>query len=142
MSNHDEEVIRHRVEQFAETWNQHDPSAFASLFSKDSDCVTLGGDWLRGQEEIEKDIAKDHATVFRESHLMTNAAGVRFLRPDVAVAHATCELTGLLGRDGQKLPWAVRSIMTWMLTKNDGTWRIAAFQNTRIEAPPPELLVE
>ena len=116
MSSHEEEAIRHRVEQFVETWNQHDPSAIASLFSKDSDCVTLGGDWLRGQEAIEQDMAKDHATVFRESQLMTNAGGVRFLRPDVAVVHVTCELTGLLGRDGQKLPWSVRGIMTWMLT--------------------------
>ena len=142
MSSHDEEAIRHRAEQFAEAWNQHDPSAIASLFSNDSDCVTLGGDWLRGRDEIEQDLAEDHATVFRESHLMTNAEGVRFLRPDVAVAHVSCELTGLLGRDGQKLPWAARGIMTWMLTKDDGTWRIAAFQNTRIEAPPSDLLVE
>src|SRR6266699_3517206 len=91
---------------------------------------------------IVQDMAKDHATVFRESQLMTNAGGVRFLRPDVAVAHVTCELTGLLGRDGQKLPWVARGIMTWMLKKDDRTWRIAAFQNTRIEAPPPDLLVE
>jgi uncharacterized protein (TIGR02246 family) len=142
MSSHDEEAIRQRVEQFAETWNRHDMSAFASLFTKDSDCVTLGGEWLQGQEEIEKDMTKDHSTVFRESQLITNAVGVRFLRPDISVAHITWVLTGLLGRDGQKLPRAVRGIMTWMLTKDDGTWLIAAFQNTRIEAPPPDLLAE
>jgi uncharacterized protein (TIGR02246 family) len=142
MSSHDEEAIRQKVEQFAETWNQHDMSTFASLFTKNSDCVTLGGDWLRGQDEIKKDMVKDHATVFRESQLMINAVGVRFLRPDIAVAHVTWELTGLPGRDFQKLPWAVRGIMTWMLTNDDDTWRIAAFQNTRIEAPPPDLLVE
>ena len=138
----DEEAIRHRAEQFAETWNRHDMSTFASLFTEDSDCVTLGGDWLRGQDEIEQHLVKDHATVFRESQLMNTGVHVKFMRPDVAVSHVTCELTGLLGRDGQKLPWAARSIMTWMLTKDDGTWRIAAFQNTTIEPPPPDLLVE
>lgn len=142
MDRSDEEAIRRRAEQFADTWNRHDMSTLASLFTEDSDCVTLGGDWLRGRDEIEQDLVKDHATVFRESQLMITGVWVKFLRPDIAVAHVTCELTGLLGRDGQKLLWAVRGIMTWMLARDDGTWRIAAFQNTRIEPPPPDLLVE
>ena len=138
----DEEAIRHRAEQFAETWNRHDMSTFASLFTEDSDCVTLGGDWLRGRDEIEQALVKLHATVFRESQLMITGVWVKFLRPDIAVAHVTWELNGLLGRDGQKLPRVVRGIMTWMLTKDDGIWRIAAFQNTTIEPPPQDLLVE
>jgi len=142
MYSSDEEAIRRRAEQGAETWNRHDMSTFASLFTEDSDCVTLGGDWLRGRDEIEQDLVKDHATVFRESQLMITGVWVKFLRPDIAVAHVTWELNGLLGRDGQKLPRVVRGSMTWMLTKDDGIWRIAAFQNTTIEPPPPDLLVE
>jgi len=138
----DEEAIRRRAEQYAETWNRHDMSTFASLFTEDSDCVTPGGDWLRGRDEIEQHLVKDHATVFRESRLMITGVWVKFLRPDIAVAHITGELNGLLGRDGQKLPRVVRGIMTWMLTKDDGIWQIAAFQNTIIEPPPPDLLVE
>ena len=79
----DEEAIRRRAEQCAETWNRHDMSTFASLFTEDSDYVTPGGDWLRGRDEIEQHLVKVHAL-----------------------------------------------------------WRIAAFQNTTIEPPPPDLLVE
>ena len=142
MYSSDEEAIRRRAEQCAETWNRHDMSTFASLFTEDSDYVTPGGEWLRGRDEIEQDLMKVHATVFRESQLMITGVWVKFLRPDIAVAHVTGELNGLLGRDGQKLPRVVRGIMTWMLTQDDGIWRIAAFQNTTIEPPPPDLLVE
>src|SRR6266536_4939219 len=41
MSSHDEEAIRHRVEQFAEAWNQHDPSAVCATGS------TGEVDWTR-----------------------------------------------------------------------------------------------
>ena len=54
---------------------------------------------------------------------------VRFIRPDVALAHVTNEFSGLVSPDGQTLP-PHRELSTRVLVKDDGAWRITAFHNT------------
>jgi uncharacterized protein (TIGR02246 family) len=52
---------------------------------------------------------------------------VRFLRKDVAVAHASCELLG-----DARTPDPRHCMITFVLTRQDGVWLIAAAQNTEI----------
>lgn len=138
----DEAPIRQLVEAFVAAWNEHDPAGMATPFAEDADCVTLGGDWLRGRAAFEADLAGDHVTVFRASTLATTDVQVRFLRPDVAVAHVTFALQGLTGRDGTVLPLTANSIATHTCVRDGAAWRIVVFQNTRIEPPPAEFLVK
>ena len=138
----DEAPIRRLAKGFVAAWNEHDAAGMAAQFAEDADCVTLGGDWLRGRAAIEADLAGDHATVFRASVLALTDAQVRFLRPGIAVAHVAFTLRGLTGRDGTLLPLTANSIVTLTVVQDGAMWRIAAFQNTRIEPPPAEFLVK
>jgi hypothetical protein len=54
---------------------------------------------------------------------------VRFIRPDVGVAHVTNELSGLVGPDGKGLP-AHRELSIRVFAKDDRAWRVSAFHNT------------
>ena len=62
---------------------------------------------------------------------------IRFIRPDVAIAHQTHEMSGMLRREGQKMaPHRERSIR--VLVKEQGKWLTTAFHNTIVrEAEAP-----
>jgi uncharacterized protein (TIGR02246 family) len=139
MGGQDEAAVRAVVAQFAEAWNRHDMHALAGLFADDADCVNAGGTWWRGRAAIEAAMRPLHAAVFKASRLTSTDVRLRFLKPDVAVAHATWELTGMLGRDSQTLP-PRRGIIILVLAHDGATWPIVAFQNTDIVAPPEYIL--
>jgi hypothetical protein len=56
---------------------------------------------------------------------------VRFIRPDVAVAHAINELSGLVDFEGRALP-AHRELSIRVFVKVKGAWRVTAFHNTML----------
>ena len=57
---------------------------------------------------------------------------VRFVRPDVALAHVTNQLSGLVSPEGQTLP-AHEELSIRVLVKDQGQWRITAFHNTILQ---------
>ncbi len=135
MDTQDEAAIRGIVDQFAASWNRHDPEALAALFADDADFVNVIGLWWRGRAEIAERMRGNHATIFRESRLTPDQTRVRFLRPDVALVHTTWELAGQRTRDGRAVPPRT-GIATFVLAKRDGTWSISAFHNTDVVPPP------
>ena len=54
---------------------------------------------------------------------------MRFIRADVALAHVTNELSGLVSPEGQTLP-SHQELSIRVLVKDQGDWRITAFHNT------------
>jgi uncharacterized protein (TIGR02246 family) len=98
----------------------------------DGDLVTVRGERFKGTAEYEKGLAAILATRAKEATLRTLDVTIRFIRPDVAVAHVTNELSGLIGPDGQKLP-AHRELSIRVFVKDASTWRVAAaFHNTML----------
>jgi uncharacterized protein (TIGR02246 family) len=135
MVTRDEAAVGAVVDQFVQAWNRHDMPAFAALFAEDAEFVNAIGLQWHGRAQIETAQAHNHATIFRESHLDRVRVRQRFLTPEVAVVHATWDLAGQRRRDGQAVPPRT-GVITLVLTKNDGTWAIAVFQNTDVVAPP------
>ena len=56
-------------------------------------------------------------------------AEVRFPTPDVALVHATWDVTGWSRPTGEAVP-VLKEITTMAMVKTDGKWLITAFQNT------------
>jgi uncharacterized protein (TIGR02246 family) len=115
-----------------ESWNRHDMAAFAAQFSQDADFVNVLGMHLRGRPAIEAQHVAIHQTIFRNSQLRTLGQTVRFLTPQVAVAHVDWEMTG---HDTSHMkdwnPAEVRKgVLTAVLVPEDNTWRITALHNT------------
>ena len=78
----------------AEAWNRHDAKAYAELFEDDGDVVNVVGWWWKGRAEIESKLTAAFAHVFRESALTITEVEVRFLTPEIAVAHVRWTMTG------------------------------------------------
>jgi uncharacterized protein (TIGR02246 family) len=125
----DEAAVRALYQQLMDGWNQGSGDAFAAVFTEDGDLVGFDGTHFKGRQEI----APFHQRLFdkwlKGSRLVGEVKDVRVLSPDVALMHA---VGGTVLR-GKSEPVPERdSIQTLVATRQDGEWRLAAFQNTRL----------
>jgi len=126
-----EAAILNLIETLIGGWNAHDAKIYASSFAEDADYVTVVGHWWRGRaENIDR-----HEEVFRgrfaHSRVRSTGVSLRFIRPDVAVAHLQWEMTGDRGPDGRGIPLR-RGIFTFLASERLGRWQFDAAQNTDI----------
>ena len=134
----DEEAIKQVAKAWQEGWNKHDAAALAVLLAEDVDFVTVVGPegWFKGREKNQEYLAEIHKRYFRDSVWTTKETHVRFLRPDVAVAHVLWSTVGdNVPIPGRRPDVPRPGIFTWVLEKRDGKWLVVASQNT--ESPPP-----
>jgi uncharacterized protein (TIGR02246 family) len=124
----DEVAIRSVETRQAEAWNRHDAKAYAALFTEDGDVVNVLGWWWKGRPQIESKLTGAFAFVFRDSTLTLTDVSVRFLSPDIAVAHVRWSMVG--ARTPQGIPEPRQGIQLQVLHKQAGQWLIASFQNT------------
>jgi uncharacterized protein (TIGR02246 family) len=125
----DEAAIRDVVQtRQQQAWNQHDSKAYAGLFAEDGDIVNIVGWWWKGRAQIESKLTDAFAFVFRESTLTITEVNVRFLTPEIAVAHVRWTMSG--ARTPPTIPEPRRGIQTFVLQKVSGNWMVAAFHNT------------
>jgi uncharacterized protein (TIGR02246 family) len=114
--------------QQADAWNRHDAAAYANLFTDDGDVVNVAGWWWKGRSQIESRLTAAFAFVFHESTLSITDVQVRFLSPDIAIAHVRWTMVGAKTPPGISEPR--EGIQLQVLKKSAGKWLIASFQNT------------
>ena len=133
----DDAAIREVQVRQADAWNRHDAKAYARLFTSDGDVVNVVGWWWKGPAQIESKLAAGYAFVFRDSTLTITSVDVRFLTPEIAVAHVLWTMSGAKMPPG--VPEPRQGTQMQVLRKQGGKWLIAAFQNTNSvpEAPFP-----
>jgi len=124
------------VAKLAENWNRHDMTAFAALFAENADFVNVIGMHWHGRKEIETKHAQTHRTIFRNSVLQIVEVTVRFLNPNIALAHARTELKGAESLREPVAPEVRRTFLTCVLVKNADRWLIRAAHNTDIVPAP------
>jgi uncharacterized protein (TIGR02246 family) len=128
----DEEAIRTVIAATTEAFSRHDAKAWAAFCTPDAELVTVRGESMKGIAAIEKGLATIFQTRGRNVTLKTLETAVRFIRPDVALAHVTNELSGLASSQGQALP-PHQELSIRVLVKDQGVWRITAFHNTILQ---------
>jgi uncharacterized protein (TIGR02246 family) len=124
----DEAEIRSVAMRQGETWSQHDAKGYAALFTEDCDVVNVVGWWWKGRAELEQKLTAAFKFVFKDSQLTITDVESRFLKPDIAVAHARWTMTG--ARTPPGIPEPKQGIQTLVFTRTGGQWLISAFQNT------------
>lgn len=124
----DNAAVRAVAVRQADAWNRHDAAAYAALFTPDCDVVNIAGWWWKSRAEMQQKLTRAFSSVFRNSTLVFTDVQVKFLSPEVAIAHARWTMTGAKMPAGMPPPAA--GIQTLVMTWHAGQWRIAVFQNT------------
>jgi uncharacterized protein (TIGR02246 family) len=128
----DESVVRNVLAEYTVSWNRHDTAALGRLFTENCDYVNMAGAHWRGVQEI----VQRHAELF-QNRLKTavrklTGAEVSFSTPDVALVHATWDVTGWSSPTGEAAP-VLKEITTIKMVKTNGKWLITDFQDTESE---------
>ena len=115
-----------------DAFSRHDAKAWVKFCTREAQLVTVRGEYMNGVGEIEKGLTTIFQTRGRNVTLITLGVVVRFIRPDVALAHVTNELSGLVGAEGQTLP-SHQELSLRVLVNDQGGRRITAFRNTILQ---------
>ena len=133
----EEEAIKSIALKWEDSWNRHDMKALAALVAEDVDFITVAGNWRKNRKEFEEHHAnKRHEMQYSESVWTTKNIKVKFIRPDVALAHIEWIIKGDKDPDG-KPRQPRQGISSWILEKRNGKWLIIAMQNTNLREPVP-----
>ena len=127
----DETAIQRVIVEMTEGFNKHDAVASTRMYKDDADFVSVRGEVGIGREAAEKGFRRIFETRAKAAMLKTEDVKIRFIRPDVALAHVTNELSGLVALDRQTLP-AHRELSLRVFVKDDGVLRVASFHNTML----------
>jgi uncharacterized protein (TIGR02246 family) len=129
----DVEAITNNIRSGAGAWNAQDLDATAALMADDGDFVNVLGGWTRGKAATMEGQRRILDRVIKKTYLKIEVLDVRFIKPDVAIAHGTVEM---FRRNSEGAPdeFMQRNMMTQVLVKDEkGRWLMTAFQNTKIE---------
>lgn len=128
----DEAAIRENVKAMETGWNTKSGATFAKPFADDADYVIINGTHIQGKTAIDKGHQQIFDTIYKSSTLALTVKQVRFLRPDVALAHVAARMKVAQGPAAGE--WD--ALISMVMLKDAGGWKIASFQNTQVQPPP------
>jgi len=107
-------------------WADNDADAFAALYRDDA-TVVMPGVFHRGKTEIRTYMAAAFQGPLKGSHGTDEPQDIRIIGENTAVIVSKA---GILMSGETELPTERQRYATWALTRQDGTWLIAAYTNT------------
>ncbi|MCW2501987.1 MAG: hypothetical protein JWO79_271 [Actinomycetia bacterium] len=119
----DEEQIHALWRQMEDGWSGGSGPRFAAPFAEDADFVTVRGEATRGRGEIADRHGALFDTAYAGSALAARVESIRYLRPDLALVHATSTVTPPGGRP----PMTTHAQA--VAERRAGGWQIVAFHN-------------
>ena len=128
----DEDSVKAVIAATTEAFSRHDAKAWVKFCTPDAQLVTVRGESMKGVAAIEKGLTTIFQARGRNVTLKTRDVAVRFVRPDVALAHVINDLSGLVSPEGKTLP-SHQELSIRVLVKDQGVWRITAFHNTIVQ---------
>jgi uncharacterized protein (TIGR02246 family) len=117
----DETAIREVVRLYASAREASDPQAIEALFVADADQLVSSGEWRRGRSVLVTGALASSARTGGTRTLEVEA--VRMVAPDVAIADARYVISGIEGTAPRRM-WS-----TFVMVRQQGTWRISAIRN-------------
>lgn len=118
--------IRAKNQEFAASWNRHDPKAMAAYWAPDGDLINPSGRVAKGRAEVEKLLTDEQSTIFKGTTMTITNDTVRLLKPDVAFAEWDYEISGMHSPDGTALPTSKGHVNAVMVKKSGQWWSLAA----------------
>jgi uncharacterized protein (TIGR02246 family) len=132
----DRAAIRRVFAEFDRTFNSHDARAMAMTFTPEADFTNMYGVYRRGRKGIEQRMAPLFQGRLRDARRTDTVRSIRFLTPNLAAVDADSVITGTRAADGSATP-PRKGLMTVILRKLDGRWRITIFHEVQYPSTHP-----
>ena len=137
----DETQIRAIVQSEGDAWNRGDAVAFGAHYAENGSFTNVIGQQLYGRAPFIAQHEKIFSTIYKGSHNVLTVSRITFLRPEVALVEIEGLLTG-----ANRLPpglkaeedGALHVKLLEVMTREKGSWWIAAFHNVAVYPLPPE----
>jgi uncharacterized protein (TIGR02246 family) len=129
----DQEPLRKVLAAGVDALNKHDAKAFGAVFHPDAEFSQVPGGRALGRRGIVL-VHQRFFGKFKKAKVTAGEPRIRFLRPDVATVDVRWTLTGMIGPDG-KDRGAQNGLAMLVLTKEKGTWGVAAYHLAELPAP-------
>jgi uncharacterized protein (TIGR02246 family) len=126
MTSSDDRAVRDTIRALYTAWAANDADTLAALYVEDA-TVVQPGTYRQNRDDVRAGMAAAFAGPLRGSTVIDEVHSVRLLGDAAAVVISE---GGVVRAGEAELPGdrAVRA--TWVLVKQDGTWRIAAYHNS------------
>jgi uncharacterized protein (TIGR02246 family) len=122
----DQQAVLDVVKGVYEAWEANDAEAFVADYLDDASVVQPGV-YRKNRQEIQSTMAGAFAGPLKGSREIDLPQDVRFLDEDTAVVISE----GGIVFPGQNAVPSERTVRaTWVLTKRDGRWYVAAYHNS------------
>lgn len=127
----DEQAIKNQLQAFLTSWNKHNFKDMKNYTTEDVDWVNVVGMWWKGRKEMQFATQAYHNTMFKNVPLEQKQATVRFITPDVAVAHVVWYYGEYTTPDGSK-QGNTDDLATLVYVKKNGKWLLTAGENVPV----------
>lgn len=124
----DVEAVHAVLGRFYDGWAAHDADAMATLYTDDA-TVALVGVFQQGRAAIRDFLAGGFTGRLKGTRGVDTPLDVRVIGGHTAIIVSTA---GILMDGEQSVPEDRQRTATWVLSKQDGTWLIAAYANTPV----------
>ena len=114
------------IQAVYDAWADNDADAFAALYTEDA-TVVQPGIHQKSNDDIRTTMAAGFAGPLKGSRVLDKPQSIRLLGSDAAIVITE---GGVLMAGQTELPPERLVRATWVLTKRDGQWYVAAYQNS------------
>ncbi|MGW4461160.1 SgcJ/EcaC family oxidoreductase [Micromonospora sp. NPDC004704] len=126
----DKAAIAAVPQRVVEAWAKQDAAAFAGVFTADGTLI-LPGLFLKGQDDIRAYMSQAFEGPFKGTRVTGQPIDLR-VHGDLGIVVTQGGV--LAPGDAEVTPErAIRA--TWIVIKDDGEWRLAAYQNSPVNTP-------
>ncbi|MEU5540476.1 SgcJ/EcaC family oxidoreductase [Streptomyces sp. NPDC020362] len=122
----DESAILEVLKGVYDAWDAHDAAAFVADYTEDASAI-LPGSYRKSRDEIRESMEAGFSSFLKGSTTTNKVLNIRFLNDDAAVVVSE---TNILFPGETEVPGDRLAIATWVLTRQDGKWLLAAYQNS------------
>ena len=128
----DEQAIQKIISSMESNWVQKNGAGFATVFADQHDFIVWNGYYFPNQSR--ENNARAHQGLFdgpyRTYDIKLKIDKIRFIRPDLALVH----VLGAGYQKGTPVPENPGVLMSLIMEKKEGNWKIISFHNLNLEA--------
>ncbi|WP_248959074.1 SgcJ/EcaC family oxidoreductase [Sphaerisporangium perillae] len=121
----DSGAVRDVLRRIYAAWADNDADAFAALYADDA-TVVMPGVFHRGRSAVRDYMAGAFAGPLKGSRAIDDPQDIRVIGGDTAIVVSKA---GIVMAGERHFPAERERLATWVLSKQDGRWLVAAYAN-------------